>query len=92
MLIVPFDRLSLVAEDYFPSFLVSLLLKDNWDNVEALSNYQGPVEIFGAEADTVIPVRHAKALAAAIPGSKLTIIGGGHNDWSYEGRVSIRNL
>ncbi len=91
VLIVPFDKLSLVAQDHFPSFLVSLILRDNWDNIEALSNYKGPVEIFGAEADTVIPVGHAKALAAAIPGSKLVIIDGGHNDWSYPGRVIIRN-
>ncbi|MDR4505954.1 MAG: hypothetical protein MRK01_14370 [Candidatus Scalindua sp.] len=71
--------------------LVRLILKDNWDNVAALSNFKGPVEIIGAENDTVIPVRHAKALAAAIPGSKLSIIDGGHNDWSYESRVKIRN-
>jgi len=91
VLIVPFDKLSLVAKDHFPSFVVSLILKDDWDNVAALSNYKGPVEIVGAEADTIIPVGHAKALAAAIPGSKLEIIGGGHNDWSYRGRVTIRN-
>jgi pimeloyl-ACP methyl ester carboxylesterase len=91
VLIVPIDRLSLVAEEHFPSFLVRLMLKDNWDNIESFSNYKGPVEIFGAESDTIIPVRHAKALAAAIPGSKLTIITGGHNDWAVEGRVKIRN-
>lgn len=91
VLIVPFVSLSSVAEDHFPSFLVRLILKDNWDNVEALSNFKGPVEIIGAENDTVIPVKHAKALAAAIPGSKLSIIDGGHNDWSYECRVKIRN-
>ncbi|MBA3036295.1 MAG: alpha/beta hydrolase [Desulfobacterium sp.] len=91
VLIVPFDKLSSVAADHFPSFLVRLILKDNWDNVEALSNFKGLVEIIGAESDTIIPVSHAKALAAAIPGAKLTIIAGGHNDWSYEGRVRIRN-
>jgi fermentation-respiration switch protein FrsA (DUF1100 family) len=91
VLIVPFDKLSLVAKDHFPSFLVDLMLKDNWDNVEALSNYKGPVDIFGAEADTIIPVGHAKALAAAIPRAKMEIVDGGHNDWSYQGRVRIRN-
>jgi len=60
-------------------------------NVEALSHYHGPVEIIGAESDTVIPVRHAKALAAAVCGSKLKTITGGHNDWSRGGRVAIRN-
>jgi hypothetical protein len=44
VLIVPLDRLSLVAEDHIPSFLVRLLLQGNWDNVEALSNYKGPVD------------------------------------------------
>jgi pimeloyl-ACP methyl ester carboxylesterase len=91
VLIVPFDTLASVAKDHFPSLLVGLMLRDNWDNAEALSQFAGPVEIVGAEDDTVIPVKHAKALAAAIPGSKLTIIGGGHNEWCSEGRVSIRN-
>jgi hypothetical protein len=92
VLIVPFDTLSLVAKQHFPSFLVNVFLTSNWDNREALLLYKGPVEIFGAEADTIIPVGHAKALAAAIPGSKLVIIDGGHNDWSYQGSVAIRNL
>ena len=91
VLIVPFDNLASVAEDHFSGFLVRLLLRTNWDNVKALTNFKGTVEIFGAERDTIIPVKHAKALAAAIPGSKLSIIHGGHNEWSYEGRVKIRN-
>jgi len=44
-----------------------------------------------AEADTIIPVRHAEALAAALPTAKLIIIDGGHNDWSFGCRVKIRN-
>jgi pimeloyl-ACP methyl ester carboxylesterase len=91
VLIVPFASLSLVAKDYFPSILVNLILKDNWDNIKALSGFKGPLEIFGAKADTVIPVRHAKALAAAFAGSKLTIIHGGHNDWAHNDQVRIRN-
>jgi uncharacterized protein len=91
VLIVPFDSLSSVAEDHFPSILVRLMLKSNWDNIASFSNYKGPVEIFGAESDTIIPVRHAKNLAVAIPGSRLTIISGGHNDWADTGRVKIRN-
>jgi len=91
VLIVPFEKLSLVARDHFPGFLVSLLLRDDWDNVEALSHYKGPIDIFGSEADTTIPVVHAKALAAAIPSAKFTLIPGGHNEWSESGRVSIRN-
>ena len=91
VLIVPFDKLSAVAEAHFPAILVWLILRDNWNNIEAITRYDGPVEIFGAEADTIIPVKHAKALAASYPGSKITIIPGGHNDWSSGGKVQIRN-
>jgi len=91
VLIVPFDTLSSVAEEHFPAFLVWLVLRDNWNNVEALSTYKGPVDIFGAERDEVIPIKHAKALAASYPRSRLVIIRGGHNEWSYGGKVQIRN-
>lgn len=91
VLVVPFDRLASVAEDHFPAVLVRLVLTDNWDNVAALKGYKGPVDIFGAENDEVITVRHAKALAAAVPGSRLVVIDGGHNEWSEGGRVRIRN-
>jgi pimeloyl-ACP methyl ester carboxylesterase len=90
-LIVPFDKLSLVARHHFPSLVVSLVLRDNWDNIEALSHYKGPVEIFGAEGDIVIPISHAKALAAVVPSSKFVMIEGGHNDWARQPKVRIRN-
>ena len=91
VLIAPFDSLHAVAANHMPGFLVRMILRTNWDNVEALSNYEGPVDIFAAEGDTIIPLKHAEALAAAVPGSNLTIIDGGHNDWSYGDRVRIRN-
>ena len=91
VLIVPFDKLSLVAKEHAPGFLVTLLLCDNWDNIKALSNYKGPVDIFGAENDTILPISHAKALAAAVPSSRLVTIQGGHNDWARDGKVAIRN-
>jgi uncharacterized protein len=91
VLIVPFDRLSAAASEHVPSFLVRLLLKDNWDNVAALARYEGPVDIFGAKGDRIIPVSHARALAATVPWSKLVIIDGGHNEWPYHHHVRIRN-
>jgi len=90
-LVVPFDVLSTVAKERFPSIIVSLVLKSNWDNVDALSEYDGPVEIFGAKLDMIIPVRHAKALASSVPHSKFTLLEGGHNDWSIGDRVTFRN-
>lgn len=89
--VVPFDRLSAVARDHVPSIIVSLILRDDWDNVASLRGYPGPVEVYGAEDDTVIPVKHARALAAAVPSSTFVLIPGGHNDWSAQEAVRFRN-
>jgi pimeloyl-ACP methyl ester carboxylesterase len=91
VLIVPFDVLAAVAKEHYPYLPVGLLLPDNWDNIASLKAYAGPVEIFAATRDTVIPVGHARALAAARPGITLHVFDAGHNDWSHGGRVRIRN-
>ena len=90
VLVVPFDSLTKVAAGHFPFLPVRLLLRDGWDNVEALKDYSGPVEIFGAESDNIIPIRHARALARQIPQAQFTVIPGGHNDWSEHDEVRIR--
>jgi uncharacterized protein len=61
-LVVPFDVLSSVAKEKFPSVIVNLVLKSNWNNVDSLSGYKGPVDIFGAKLDTIIPVSHEQAI------------------------------
>ncbi len=90
VLVVPFDALVRVASEHFPFLPVRLLLRDAWDNVESLKHYTGPVEIFGATDDTIIPVEHARALAKQIPSAHFTAIPGGHNDWSEDERVRIQ--
>ena len=89
VLVVPFDSLAGVASRHFNFLPVRLLLRDTWDNVQTLGHYEGPVEIFGATGDTVIPIEHAKALAERIRGARFTAIGGGHNDWSVNDEVKI---
>jgi uncharacterized protein len=89
VLVVPFDSLASVASRRFYFLPVRLMLRDNWDNVETLRHYTGPVEIFGAIADTIIPIEHAKALAKQIPGAHFVAISGGHNDWSGNNHVKI---
>ena len=83
VLVVPFDTLASVASERFWFLPVRLLLRDRWNNVEALRHYAGPVDIFGAEGDTIIPIRHAESLAKQIPGAHFTAISGGHNDWAF---------
>jgi hypothetical protein len=90
VLVVPFDTLANVAANHFPFLPVRLLIRDTWDNVESLRHYAGPVEIFGARDDTIIPIEHAKALARQIPGAQFIEIPGGHNDWPQEGQVKIK--
>jgi pimeloyl-ACP methyl ester carboxylesterase len=91
VLVVPFDNLKSVAADHVPFLPAGLILRGSWDNTRSLSAYRGPVEIFGAQDDTVIPIEHARKLAAAIPSAAFHAIPGGHNDWSRSGRVEIRN-
>lgn len=91
VLVTPFDRLSRVGAAHYPRLLVWLMLADDWDNGAALKNYQGAVEIFGAKDDEIIPVARALALAGAVPSAKFVLIEGGHNEWSHQGRVKIRN-
>lgn len=91
VLIVPLDVLAAVAKEHYPLLPVGLLLPDHWDNITALQAYDGPVEIFAAKGDTVIPIRHARALAASKPGIRLHEFSGGHNDWSRTDSVQIRN-
>ena len=89
VLVVPFDSLVPVASGHFPFLPVRFMLRDAWNNVDSLKGYTGPLEIFGAVDDTVIPMEHAQALARQVPGARFTAIKGGHNDWSAGGQVKI---
>jgi pimeloyl-ACP methyl ester carboxylesterase len=91
VLVVPFDKLAGVVADHLPLIPAGLVLGASWDNIAALSGYHGPVEIFAAKEDTVIPNAHARALAASVPSAKFHVVDGGHNDWSRQRSVEIRN-
>jgi len=89
--LVPFDDLKSVARDHAPSFLVGMMLGGSWNNVEAMSGYAGAVEVYGAAHDQIIPVDHARKLAASLPQAKYHEFTSGHNDWSHQPQVRIRN-
>ncbi len=91
VLVVPFDKLTRVAAHHVRYLPVGLLLEAKWDNSRLLSGYRGPVEIFGAEQDKVIPIEHARQLADSLPSARFHVIPGGHNEWSREGRVHFSN-
>jgi len=81
VLIVPFDELAKVAAEHYPFLPVRFLLHDNWDNTAALVNYHGPLEIYAASDDVVIPIAHAHALAATKSQAVFQEFSGGHSDW-----------
>jgi pimeloyl-ACP methyl ester carboxylesterase len=89
--IVPFDDLKSVAKHHLRYAPVGLLLAGSWNNVASLALYDGPVDVFAARRDEVIPVRHAQALAASRPQAKFHMIEASHNDWSRRPEVLIRN-
>jgi hypothetical protein len=70
------DVRSFAREFLLPPFLV----RDRFDNVAALHDFDGPVLIVHGESDDVIPVAHAHRLADGIPNSTLRIVSCAHND------------
>jgi uncharacterized protein len=91
VLIVPFEDLGLVARDHFPGWFVKMVLSNDWNNIASLSGYEGLVDIFAAEKDTLIAPRHARALAGSLRNAHFTLVPGGHNDWSDSDLVKVRN-
>ena len=79
---------ALVLESTFTSvrplargFLVpGFLVRDPFDNLDALRRYPGPVLIVHGEHDEIIPAAHASELHAALPRSRLALEPCGHND------------
>ncbi|MDI1248261.1 MAG: hypothetical protein PSV13_05195 [Lacunisphaera sp.] len=77
-LFVPLARTDLIIGRFVPLLPMRWLLRDNWDNVAALRGYSGPVTIFAAENDEVIPREHTLLLAGSVPGVRLVWLPGGH--------------
>ena len=88
--IVPFDDLKSLGRVHMPWLPTGLMLSGSWDNVESMKGYQGPVDVFAAERDEIIPPAHAKRLAESLPQARFTLIPGGHNDWSRQEAVAAR--
>ena len=95
VLITPWDSLISVARSKVPGLLVKVLLKDRYESVANLRSFRKKIAVVGAERDDIIPVRHAEALYASLPGEKRmwTIRGAGHNDWPmFIGAARFREI
>ena len=61
---------------YAPGFLV----RDRWNNLRALEEFDGPVLLMHGRTDEVVPFSHALTLAGAREELEVTEIPCGHND------------
>lgn len=72
-----FSSMAAVARSMLvPGFLV----RDRFDNVEAIRSYEGPVLLMHGPRDDVLPFSHAERLARAREGLEITPIDCAHND------------
>jgi len=67
VLAVPFDRLTTVAARHYPWLPVRWLLRDRYDNVARLRNFEGPITVIQAGADEVVPVESTQTLFDSLP-------------------------
>lgn len=82
VLVTPYDSMTAVARTKLPFVLVDLLLRHPFDSVSRARSIDAPLLALIAEADTVIPPRHAQQLAAVWRGPVTSIVlkGAEHND------------
>ena len=85
ILITPFDSIKNVAKNIFPAFIVSLILRDNFDSAEYVKTIKCPIIIIAAENDEVIPIARTNALYSAIKSKRQfeTIKNATHNTISH---------
>ena len=88
-LITPYDSIVSVAQERYPLYPASLLLKDKYDSLSLVSKVKAKTFIVLAENDRIIPRQHAQRLIDAFKKGQLTvdmITGRGHNDISDDKR------
>ena len=88
-LITPYDSIEAVAQDRYPMYPMSLLLKDNYNSIANVKKIKAKTFIVMAENDKVIPKKHTLKLIEAFKKEQLTtavIKNRGHIDISSDER------
>ena len=86
LLITPFTNVVDVGARSAPRVLVRLILRDRYDNEEALSRYDGRVGVLLAGQDRVVPTDLGRRLYEGYQGAKRLWIQepAGHTDLNYD--------
>jgi len=85
VLVTPFDSILRIAQDQYPIYPVSILLRDTYDSYSRVDSISAPTLVVLAEHDRVIPAKYAQRLIGAFPPDQVqaeTIAGAGHNGLS----------
>lgn len=81
----PWDTLPDVAAARFWFLPVRHLVRDRYDSIRNLSEFDGPVFVLIAEKDRVLPPAHGRRLYDSLPGPKeRVVVPTGHNGWFYQ--------
>ena len=62
----------------------ALLVRDTFDNLQAIRSFAGPVLVIHGRSDSLVPLRHATQLAGATSNSTLVVYECGHWCWYPE--------
>jgi uncharacterized protein len=83
VLISPFTSLSGLVAEKIRWLPTDILLRDRFENDHKIAGVEAPVLVLHGDADTLIPVAHARALAAARPSIELAILRGHGHDLAW---------
>jgi len=90
VLLTPWDSLPDLAQFTYWFLPARWLVLDQYDSVENVTSYAGPVAVVVAERDELIPTQHSMRLFESVTAnSKLWILAGaGHNSWPVQPEAS----
>lgn len=91
VLLVPFDSIEAVARGMAPGFMVDWALNDTYRSDKFAPKVKCPVTIIAATHDSVVPIAHARKLAASFGRSvKWVEFPCGHNGlWKQKGFLPV---
>ena len=97
VLITPYDSIVNVAQQRYPLYPVSLMLKDRYDSLSRVKDIEAKTLIMAAQNDKVVPWDNTKRLIDAFDKKRVeavTVKERGHNDISLDNRYypTIRNF
>lgn len=77
----PFTRLADIAKRWLPFLPLSLLIRDEFNTLEHITNVTAPVTVMAGDQDQVVPIELSQAVAEAVPNlyEYIVLPGIGHN-------------